>query len=201
MNAITELIGQRRLLPGEQIRQEELGQRLGLSRGPIREALKALSTQQVVRYSRHRGYFVAQFSADDMHQLYRLRELAETELLRSVRPPSAAVVRRLRRLNAKMAETERIDTLSQDNDTFHHLIFALSPQTIIYEEAQRWWRMTMAYRGISLTVAPRATVLADHDELIDALEALDHERLVEVSNRHRSQSFTNLLPFLPASPH
>lgn len=197
ITAVTELIAQRRLVPGQQLRQEELGQRLGLSRGPVREALKALSAQQVVRHERHRGYFVAQFGAADMQQLYRLRAFAEAELLRSVRAPAPEDIVALQELNARMAEPHGLHALWEDNDAFHRRIFGLSPLRVMFDETRRWWAMTGAYRGLSLSVGAREHVIADHAALIAALQDGDREALVTISDRHRARSFTNLLPLLP----
>jgi DNA-binding GntR family transcriptional regulator len=199
MDAIAELIAKRELLPGEPIRQEQIGARLGLSRGPVREALKALSAQQIVSHSRNQGYFVARFNAAEMEQLYRLRGFAEAELLRSVAAPSAEQIATLRRLDAEMMETGQLAELVELNERFHLLIFSLSPLQVIGAEVERWWRMTAAYRGMALGLAEKAVVTADHEQLIAALERLDHEALVTISARHRGTSEQALLRLLPPS--
>ncbi|MGE0067231.1 MAG: GntR family transcriptional regulator [Solirubrobacterales bacterium] len=199
MDAIAELIAKRELLPGEPIRQEQIGARLGLSRGPVREALKALSAQQIVSYSRNQGYFVARFNAAEMEQLYRLRGFAEGELLRTVRAPTAEEIASLRQLDAEMKATDQLTELVELNERFHMQIFSLSPLTVTLAEAQRWWRMTAAYRGMALGLAEKATVTADHEQLIAALGRLDREALVAISARHRGASEQALLRLLPTA--
>ena len=98
--------------PGAVLPEAFLAQEFDVSRTPIREALKALSAQQIVRYERNRGYFVAQFSADDIAQLYWLRSIAENELLRTVETPTAAGMRKLRALNARIGQAESFERLS-----------------------------------------------------------------------------------------
>lgn len=199
MDEIAELIAKRELLPGEPLRQEQIGARLGLSRGPVREALKALSTQQVVTHSPNQGYFVARFNAAEMEQLYRLRGFAEGELLRSVRDPTEAELAELRRLDAAMIAGDGLTELVELNERFHLTIFELSPQTVILAEAKRWWRMTAAYRGMALGLADRAVVTDDHEQMIGALERGDRAKLVEISARHRGTSEKALLTLLPPS--
>ena len=67
------------LAPGEQVRQESLAERFGVSRVPLREALKILEGEGRVVYLPHRGYFVAELSLDDLLEVYRMRELLEAE--------------------------------------------------------------------------------------------------------------------------
>ena len=52
--------------PGDQIVQESLADRYGVSRVPLREALKTLESEGQVVYYPHRGYFVAELSVDDL---------------------------------------------------------------------------------------------------------------------------------------
>ena len=84
------MIVRRQLAPGTQIRQVELAAQLGLSRSPLRQALSALETEGLVTHEQQRGYFVARMSVDHLSQIYRMRELLETELLRT----GAAAARR-----------------------------------------------------------------------------------------------------------
>jgi len=58
-----------RLLPGQQLVQEDLAEDLGVSRVPIRESLKILEGEGHVTYHPNRGYFVTELSADDLFEL------------------------------------------------------------------------------------------------------------------------------------
>jgi DNA-binding GntR family transcriptional regulator len=70
-----------RLLPGQQLVQEDLAEDLGVSRVPIRESLKILEGEGHVTYHPNRGYFVTELSADDLSELYRIRQILEAEAL------------------------------------------------------------------------------------------------------------------------
>src|SRR5258705_13989902 len=78
---IRDLIVRRQLLPGEKIGQVELARRLGVSRSPLREALRTLESEGIVTYEKNRGYLVARLDADELAQVYRLRAILEAELL------------------------------------------------------------------------------------------------------------------------
>ncbi|MBV8716427.1 MAG: GntR family transcriptional regulator [Chloroflexi bacterium] len=86
------------LSPGEQIRQADWAERLGVSRVPIREALKALAPDGLLNYDHNRGYFVVRFGPHQMIQIYRMRRLLETEPLRTIEWPDAEQFARFERL-------------------------------------------------------------------------------------------------------
>jgi DNA-binding GntR family transcriptional regulator len=96
------LIIDRVLLPVEKILQVELAERIGVSRSPLREALRTLESEGVVAYEINRGYVVARLDDDDLGQIHRMRTLLEDELLRTVKRPDAAVLSDLKDPNEKM---------------------------------------------------------------------------------------------------
>lgn len=199
VHSIRDLIVARELSPGEQLRQVELSKRIGLSRGPTREALQALSNEGLVTYSRNRGYTVARFSLTELRQLYRLRELVETELLLTVQEPTEAVLQNLHDINTAIRNEkfsrQRAMELNRD---FHFEIFQLSPHKLIFQEVVRLWTMSSAYMALTLAPWPTAnTQMGDeHEEIIESVRTLQVENLVELSNAHRNRSLQRLEAFL-----
>lgn len=71
------------LLPGSPISEADIASRLGLSRTPIREALKILDTEGLVKQVRNRGTFVTEITVQDIEEIFSLRELFEINALKS----------------------------------------------------------------------------------------------------------------------
>lgn len=69
--------------PGQRLRQEDLAKRIGVSRIPVRTALMQLETEGLIVFEPHRGATVRQLSADRLQEIYQLRILLETYLLRA----------------------------------------------------------------------------------------------------------------------
>src|SRR3954452_24316566 len=67
---------------GEPLRQDALGAELGVSRIPVREALRQLEAEGLVTYSPHRGAVVSHLSLKEIRELFELRALIEADLTR-----------------------------------------------------------------------------------------------------------------------
>ena len=195
---IRALILQRSLLPGEQVRQEDLARHIGMSRGPIREALQVLAVEGVLRYERNRGYFVTRFTADGMSQLYLIRDLLESEILSKLPPAEPDTLAHLRKINQEIrAGGEDLDRVIRLNHEFHDIIFAASPLDVLRTEIEHIGRMTMAYQSLSINALTDWELLfTDHEQIIDAWERGDMVELIAVSRRHRETSLQRLAPIL-----
>jgi DNA-binding GntR family transcriptional regulator len=195
---IRSLVLQRYLLPGEQVRQEDLSAMVGISRGPIREALQILASEGVVRYERNRGYFVARFTVEEMRQLYLIRDLLESEILSGLAAVPSETIETMRAINERIRHgNDDLQTVIGLNSQFHDLVFASSDLHIFRAELRHIGRMTMAYQSLSINALTNWELLAsDHDDIIDALALQDNARLVEVCRTHRDRSLIRLSPLL-----
>ena len=84
------------LSPGEHLGQTQIAERFGISKVPVREALKLLAAEGIVSHDPNRGYFVAKISSDEAKQLYKLRRFIESELLATVVWPSKEMIAELK---------------------------------------------------------------------------------------------------------
>ena len=187
--AIRQLIATGRATPGQQLRQEQLANDLGVSRAPVREALQALMAEGVVEHSPNVGYSVVRFTAEALEQIYRMRALLETELYTASVPIGPGLADELTRLNEQMAESaaggDRFALMERNRD-FHFRIFASAALVEIEREVSRLWTMSQPYRAVYI-YDPAATrrVLDEHRQLIAALVRGDQRGVVRVADRHR----------------
>jgi DNA-binding GntR family transcriptional regulator len=190
--AVLARISSGELNPGEQLRQEDLAEELGVSRVPVREALHALAEQRVLIHQNHRGFFVAKRNAHEVAQFARMLALIEDEVLASVRWPTAEEIARLRELNDRMLavadDYDASDTAALNRE-FHFVIFGLSPHHIMVEELERLWRLAHPYiLADMMSPDSRRARIAEHDVLIDRLRDQDRAGVVEALARHRTRS-------------
>ncbi|MFC9538227.1 GntR family transcriptional regulator [Streptomyces sp. NPDC056975] len=177
------------LLPGQKIRQVDLADRIGVSRSPLREALRTLESEGAVTYELNRGYVVARLTPADLAEIYRMRELLESELLRSIVKPDKATLDMLGQYNNEMIAAVRrgdIAGVLRANREFHFAIFGLSPMSQYKREIQRLWQLSEGYL-IWWWQLPDVTtrINQEHKQIIRALRKFDREALVELCDSHR----------------
>ncbi|GGL79728.1 GntR family transcriptional regulator [Wenxinia marina] len=120
------------LTPGESLREARLAERIGVSRTPVREALTRLSAEGLVVLERYRRGHVAEFSLEDVAEVFRLRGKLEGHgARRAARRISEADLARLEdveaRLEAAFAEFgwhEHLALFDELNNEFHGIIAA-----------------------------------------------------------------------------
>jgi DNA-binding GntR family transcriptional regulator len=191
---IRGLIIDRVLLPGEKIRQVELAERLGVSRSPLREALRTLESEGVVTYESNRGYVIARLGEDDLVQIFRMRGLLEGDLLGTIERPGPGVLSRLKDLNdAMMAAIDARDvaTVLRANREFHFTIFELSPLNQFRREVERLWQLSEGYSAQWWWRMPdaRTRINREHKSIVAALRKFDLDRLAELCKAHRTGGF------------
>jgi DNA-binding GntR family transcriptional regulator len=190
------------LSPGEQIRQADWAERLGVSRVPIREALKALAAEGLLNHDPNRGYFVVRFGPHQMVQIYRMRRLLETELLRSIEWPDVEQFARLERLGHAASARMQEGDFEAWNALEHHFdqeLYALSSLDVIQAEVERLWLLSNVYRMVGFEYHQperKSFAVGYYQRMLDALVARDRDALVRhlCELRERSEhSYTEKL--------
>lgn len=203
---LRRLIASGEMRPGEQIVQDSLALRLGVSRVPLREALKILEGEGLVSYVAHRGYFVTQLSLADLLEVYRIRELLEPEAV------SAAVARMTAEDVDRFEEAEqdvrdaadRADVISmaQANRRFHFALIAACGLPRLVRIIGLLWDATEVYRSVYFTDrANRVRVDEEHRALVAAVKDGDTSTALAVLDAHRQHAIAALRPVLPRVEH
>jgi DNA-binding GntR family transcriptional regulator len=181
------------LRPGEQVRQDALAEQFGVSRVPLREALKILEGEGQVTYRPHRGYFVAELDVADLREVYRLRELLETEAVRAAIP-------RLRDIDVDEIATEAAEVdraaaagdvlaMSAANRRLHFRLIEAAQMPRLARLVRILWDATDAYRSLYYaSVDHRRAVHEEHQAIVAALQERDVEETVRVLTEHRDHA-------------
>lgn len=181
------------LAPGTPVRQEAVAARLGVSRVPVREALKVLEGEGHVVYLPHRGYVVAELSVDDLTEVYRLRELLEAEAIRVAVPrlddATVAAIQEAARAVDSAGRRGDLAAMTAHNRELHFLLFDAAGMPRLSRTLRQLWDATDVYRSVYFAgTGNRTRVKHDHADLVDALRARDVRRAVAVQKSHRDSS-------------
>ena len=176
--------------PGEWIRQEEVAERLGSSRLPVREALRILEAEGLTEHERHRGARVPSLSMHEVDVLYRMREqLEQLAVGESIPNLTSADVTQLEGIQERIealdleapADVARFLELDRD---FHLHSYTGCPIEQLTSSVVRLWNSTAHYRRafVQLSGPGRQWVInAEHRLLLDAVarrDVPDAERFV-----------------------
>lgn len=200
---LRKLINRGLLAPGLQLRQSELAEQFGISRVPVREALKLLAAENIIEHDPNRGFFVAPLSSDEARQLYRIRQLLEAELLASIEWPTTAELKRLKDMLVDLDElltTGNRGEWIERHRAFHDAVFELSPDKVLKREALRLMRITDRYRALAADVTLRDQRLRANVEqkLVKALSTKNREGLLAAYNEGREIVAEGLMEILKA---
>jgi len=118
------------LAAGAQLRESEVAAMLGVSRGPVREAFRALEESGLVRLEKNRGAFVRQIDVDEADDIFEVRavldEFAGRRAAQSASPGEAAQLRDLVLRMEKAAGRGDVDAYHDANLAFHDRIVELA---------------------------------------------------------------------------
>lgn len=185
-----------KLAPGSWIVQESLAEQFGLSRIPIREALKTLEAEEYITYVPHSGYRVAKLGLDELLEVFRLRDLLEAELIRDAMPAVTDDIVDLMREQMddmdRAAEKGDLIALGLANRQFHFLTFETSTLARTRRIVTQLWNTADAYRPLYAHLMDLSKVNTEHILLVDAFVARDAERAVAINHEHRQQAIGHL---------
>ncbi|MEV0583265.1 GntR family transcriptional regulator [Nonomuraea sp. NPDC050310] len=112
------------MAPGEHLRQEELAERLGVSRIPVRTALMQLEAEGLVSFHPHRGAVVRTLTVEQVREIYELRVLLESHALRkSIARMTSARAARLRELGTALDEPHDSSSLAEERADFYRELY------------------------------------------------------------------------------
>jgi DNA-binding GntR family transcriptional regulator len=185
--SIRDSIVSGRLPMGSRLVEARLAAELGVSRGPVREALRRLREEQLVLERPRVGCFVRSFDGDDLVDIYNLRLAIEAAAIR-LATRNGVDTRRLRRLIDQMgaaAHAGRIERVVDAEFAFHEELFLASrnPHLIhVFKMLSAQLRMALSLDNSAYSEL--ADVATEHRELVDAIDARDEHRAVCAMRSH-----------------
>lgn len=193
IQALEEDIVLGRLHPRERLIEDDLMQRFGFKRHAVREVLAELARMGLAERRKNVGSEVRAFAAREVMELYRLRELLETEAARLVPcPAGAADLERLigvQRRHDAAVETGDPRMVFRTNLLFHQMLFGMCGDAVLLRAIQEYARQTHPIRFGTLTSADyRRQSRQEHWDMIEALRAGRRDALVELCRAHLTPS-------------
>ena len=187
-----------RLAPGARLTEDALMARFSASRHSIRQALVEMERRGVVRRERNVGATVRSYSAEEVLQIYEVREmLTRQAMLMIALPVGPGLIARLEALqDAYRDQVEKRDLrgIHEANDAFHIALFEACGNPYLVRTLTDYMGLTLAMRAKNLADADGLRVSIDHHRtMIDLLGGRDRWALAQLCVDHMQASKADYL--------
>jgi DNA-binding GntR family transcriptional regulator len=186
------------LAPGQRIVASAVARAAGISRIPVMQALRRLESEGFVRINPHRDVVVAALSAEEFRERFLLMAALEALCVREADGKiTPAVLERLRGLQAEMIAARAAGTTGRAvaaDSEFHRVLWEASGLGQVVQVLQNVWDRGEYYRVImhARRGGFARESIAEHEEILRALEAHDSARAAKAVERHRLQAMKRL---------
>jgi len=194
----------RRLPSGAALRQEKLAEELGVSRLPVREALRRLHVEGLVELQPRRGYFVASFNREEIEELFDIRGTLEAKAAyyatqRRDELDVAEVARLLALLDETAAQTPtNVVLFFQQNQAFHMRLLESSGRKQLCRMVQIASNSLEPYVRMSASLDSLESTQRDHHAIFNAFRNGNAENVADLSRQHCESVCRQLIRSLDA---
>lgn len=186
---LREMIIDCKLTPGERINEKQLTEQFGVSRTPLREALKVLSKEGLIQLNVNRGAIVVPVTLSDLQEVFPVLaalEGAAGEL--ACEKISDRDIQSIRKAQAQMEQAysaRDLSTYFQYNQEIHaRILEAADNPTLASHHRSLYGRVQRARFLANLSDERWQSAMEEHNEILAALEARDGARLSVTLRRH-----------------
>ena len=186
-----------RLLPGDRLVERELADRFGVSRVPVREAIRALVAEGFVHFETPRRTVVRRLSPADVKELFELREALEVYAagLAASRatPEDLADLRELLRAAASATEAGDAEKITDVNTRFHDRILAMAGNSLLTSVMEP---VDGRLRWLTRQNEEWPQLLTEHQDLYDAIASGDPDRARSHTLTHEQANYRSTVRHL-----
>jgi DNA-binding GntR family transcriptional regulator len=201
-DALRELIMSNAYKQGQQLRQDDLAKRLGVSHIPVREAFQLLEAEGLITNIPYKGAVVTRLSESEIEEYFDIRATLEVDLLRRaigrIEPPAIA---RAREIVAKM-DTAPPLRWGEYNWALHEVLYEAAGRPITLEFIRKIHDNLDRYVRIQLSLKEENRQRAHHEhiQLIDLCEAGERAKALKLLSTHINGVRDDLLNHLKEHP-
>jgi len=196
--ALREAIRNGVLLPGERLMEIQLSEELGVSRTPVREAIRKLDQEGYIVMMPRRGAYVASITIRDINEIFEIRRALES-LSSSLAAEriSADELETLQRLLVEIGryiKAKNMEKIVETDIKFHDMLYQASRNERLVGIISNLREQLTRFRTLSMSYPGRLeATLKEHKAMVDAIARGDAEAAKEAALSHMEHSEQTLL--------
>ncbi len=184
--------------PGESLVETKLSEELGVSRTPVREALRQLELEGLVQSVPNKGVTVKGVSQQDIQDIYTIRMLIEGLAARwaaeKIAPHELEELKEAVDLEEFYTKKNDYEHLLQFDTRFHDIIFRASKSMPLTHTLSTFHNYVQKARKVSMSSPKRAEeVLQEHKAILQAIVDKDADKAEQLTTQHVRNASQNLL--------
>lgn len=196
--ALRDAIQRGILQPGERLMEVQLAEELGISRTPVREAIRKLEQEGYVIMVPRRGTYVSSMSVRDVKEIFEIRSALES--LSTVLAAMRIEPEELEKLRALLTEIEGhikrkdLDKIVETDIEFHGLLYQVSRNERLVAIISNLKDQLARFRTLSMSYPGRLQeTLQEHRAMVEAIANGDLDAARDAAERHMEQAEETLL--------
>ena len=205
--ALRDAIRRGILEPGERLMEVQLAEELGISRTPVREAIRKLEQEGYVIMMPRRGTYVSSVSVKDVKEIFEIRSALETlaaELATMrIEPDELDKLRALlTKIEGHIELKEGMDKIVKTDVEFHGLLYQVSRNERLVAIISNLMEQLARFRTLSMSYPGRLKeTLEEHRAMVEAIAAGDVDAARDAAERHMEQAEATLLKAMRKLTH
>lgn len=181
----------------EELREITIGAELGVSRTPVREALRQLELEGLVKIVPNKGAYVTGISAKDIHDIYHIRSYLEGLCARwacdHITEEQLEQLEEIIYLSEFHTKKKHMEQIVELDNKFHEVIYEACQSKMLEHVLRDFHHYVERVRRVSLSNAERATNSNnEHTAILEALRAKDGELAEKLAHEHIIRTIDNL---------
>lgn len=190
-NALRDAILKGELIPGERLLENKLAERMGVSRTPIREAIRKLELEGLVTMIPRKGAEVSKITKKDIKDVLEVRAALESLAVRlacdKIDKDRIELLLKLKEDFKLAAKRKDIDQIIQKDVEFHDAIFAATGNEKLIQILDNLRKQIYRFRVKYIQEMEDYQVLVDeHEEIVESIINSNHDKAEEIAKKHIS---------------
>ncbi len=184
----------------EELKEAAVGEELGVSRTPVREALRQLELEGLVKIIPNKGAYVTGITPKDVKDIYKIRSMLEglcarwaTEHITEGQMTQLEEILLLSEFHLKKPSEERAKQMAELDGRFHEVLYEASDSRILKHMLSDFHKYVQMARKMSVGFKDRAEKsLEEHRGILEAIREKDADLAEKMANRHIMNVIANL---------
>ncbi|MCL0032923.1 GntR family transcriptional regulator [Peptococcaceae bacterium] len=196
--AVRDAIISGKFKPGERLMEVQLAEEMGVSRTPVREAIRKLELEGFVKIMPHKGAYVAKISIKDIIDVFEVRAVLEALAARlAAKQITEDELKQLKRAAMSivdLADGHDIEEAVKVDTEFHDIIYKASRNEKLVQFITHLKEQMKRFRATSLALLGRTKMaLEEHEKIVQALWDRNEELAAELSRKHIENAERSIL--------